>query len=314
MKILKPDYKNISFHGRWEKTKDGMIGHWVRPYFEFKFTGTQFTINTEGLNHYWIKIGDEEHSGNGAGADITRFFPEVTTVDVKVKVTNNTSTPFVLKGITHDGVIEPLPSKRKHNCLFIGDSLTYAAESHSSIIPNKFDYDYTVVAQGGLALCNGRGYCTIPAPEHRADQTRYGMESAFYFFTAPAEALEIVPYDFKLSEDYDIIFLNYGTNDRLISDDMLPEFKEKYVKFVKEVHELYPKATFYLLLPAADHENGLRLKTIEEAALDACKISSNIKYISSRGWDVEIGEDKVHPTAAGYKLYAEKVIEAIGLK
>lgn len=314
MKFLKPNYKNLSFHGRWEKTDKGMVGHWVRPYFEFKFTGTQFTINTEGANSYRIIMDNDEYSANGAGADVTRFFNEKTTVNVKVKINNDTGFPFILKGITHDGVIEPLPSKRKHNCLFIGDSLTHDAQSHSVVIPNMFDYDYTVIAQGGQALCNGRGYCGVPAPEYRKDQTKYGMESTFYHFTALSEKVDVVPYDFKLSEDYDMVFLKYGTNDRLINEEALPEFKEKYYKLVKEVHELYPKADFYLLLPAADHETGLRLKTIEEAALKACEISPKIKYISSRGWDIEISGDKVHPTAAGYKDYALKVIDAIGLK
>lgn len=314
MKVLKPDYNNLTYHGRWEKTEKGMVGHWVRPYFEFRFTGKQFTINTIGTNDYWIKIGTEEHSGNGSGADLTRIFNEVTTVNIRVKVNNNTLSPFILKSITHDGIIEPLPSKRKHNCLFIGDSLTHSDMSYSVVIPQRFNYDYTVVAQGGLALCNGRGYCEMPGPDKRTDQTKYGMESAFYFFTAPAEELEIVPYDFKLSEDYDIVFLNYGTNDRLITPEDLPEFKEKYVKLVKEVHELYPNATFYLVQPAADHETELRLKTIEEAALEACKISPKINYVSSKGWGVEISDDKVHPTPAGYKHFAEKLIEAIGLE
>ncbi len=311
MNFLKPNYKNISFHGRWQKTDEGMIGHWCRPYFEFKFTGTQLTIHTGNNNPFRITVGNNEYSSDGSGADITRHFPEVTTVNVKVKCVN-TINPFILKGISHDGVIEPLPSKRKHNCLFIGDSLTQAGESHSTVIPQKFDYDYTIVAQGGMALCDGRGYGSVP--ECKSDQTRYGMESGFYFYNSPYQHVENVKYDFKCDEDFDMIFFNYGTNDRLITEEALPKFKETYVKFVKDIHERYPKADFYLLLPAADHESGLRLKTIEEAALEACKISPKIKYVSSRGWDIEIGADNVHPTPAGYKLYAEKVIEAIGLK
>ncbi|HEX4866189.1 MAG TPA: hypothetical protein VFV32_01040 [Acidimicrobiales bacterium] len=35
------------------------------------------------------------------------------------------------------------------------------------------------------------------------------------------------------------------------------------------------------------------------------------RYLSALGWDVELGEDQLHPTAAGHRAFGEQVAAAL---
>lgn len=162
-----------------------------------------------------------------------------------------------------------------------------------------------------MALCVDRGYVKV-----REELSDYrGMSVAFFHLTSPCEGtVPMIPFDFEGDCSYDAVILNIGTNDHLTDESYVPHFVEVYREFVARLHQLYPNVPTYLLLPSADtiDGSGWRRNTIEKCAKEAEAKYSNMTYISSREWDVEISSDKVHPTEAGYKTYAEELMKAIG--
>ncbi len=289
---------SFNFHGRWEKTEFGRISQWIRPYVEF-YCDKDFKldIKTEKKN-YTVSI-----NGIKTEAEDGKY---VVNGDSLIRITaDETSNPMYFKGVETDGNIKKAPSRAKH-LLFIGDSLTHSPVSHSVVLPRELDYDYTCIAQGSMSLCIGRGY--LKRPDRAGVE---GMSKAFFKLQSPITHQELTDYDFNESETPDMIFINIGTNDRLINEENTVEFKEVYVDFVGQVRALYPKARIYLLLPIADSEGGFRRDTIEWCAKKCEEKYENITYVSSRGWNVEISEDKIHPTPEGYALFANKLLEFI---
>jgi hypothetical protein len=179
------------------------------------------------------------------------------------------------------------------------------------LLPKWWDCDYTCVAQGGMALCVDRGYINV-----REELSDYrGMSAAFFYLTSPGEGIvPMIPFDFESDCKYDAVILNIGTNDHLTDETYVEGFATVYREFVKRLNELYPNIPIYLLLPSADtvDGSGWRRNTIEKCAKEAEAKYEKMTYISSRGWDVEISSDNVHPTEAGYKTYAEELKKAIG--
>ncbi len=285
-----------NFHGRWQDTEKGKLSQWVRPYVEFIVTA-DFKLDVEAEDkNYSVKINGESAEPKDGVYDVSE--------ESLVRITaDETSKPMYFKGLQTDGEIKKAPSREKH-ILFIGDSLSHSPVSHTVVLPRELNCDYTCVAQGGMSLCIGRGYLNRP---DRAGVE--GMSKAFFKWQSPTTHQEMADYDFTLSEIPDMIFVNIGTNDRLIDEANTVEFKEVYVDFIGKVRSLYPTAHMYLLLPVADSEGGFRRDAIEWCAKRCEELYDNITYISSREWDVEISEDKIHPTSKGYAVYAEEILK-----
>lgn len=289
---------NFNFHGRWEETSDGRVSQWIRPYVEF-YCDKDFKldIKTEKKNYSVSVNGIKTEAEDGI---------YVVNGDSLIRITaDETSNPMYFKGVETDGNIKKAPSRDKH-LLFIGDSLTHSPVSHSVVLPRELDYDYTCIAQGSMSLCIGRGYLNRP---DRAGVE--GMSKAFFKLQNPITHQELTDYDFNESETPDMIFINIGTNDRLINKENTVEFKEVYVDFIGQIRELYPAAHIYLLLPIADSEGGFRRDTIEWCAKECEKKYDNITYVSSRTWDVEICDDNIHPTPEGYASFANELLDFV---
>lgn len=297
------DNDAFNFHGRWETVEGGKKSHWTRPYFEFFCDADLKFCLADGAGEYsvWVN-GEVVESENGVyklnEESLVRF------------TADETAHTVTFKGIETDGNVRFAPSRDKH-MLIIGDSLTHSAVSHSVLLPKWWDCDYTCVAQGGIALCVDRGYVKV-----REELKDYrGMSVAFFYLTSPCEgAVPMIPFDFEGDCKYDAVILNIGTNDHLTDESWVKGFAETYAEFVARLHQLYPNVPTYLLLPSADtvDGSGWRRNTIEKCAKEAEAKYSNMTYISSREWDVEISSDNVHPTEAGYKTYAEELKKAIG--
>lgn len=313
MAFIKANNNDFNFHGRWEETDGGFIGNWCRPYVEFIFKGTDFTVVTAGRNADYILTVDGEKyiTAEGKAHKLTVLTSEDSSHLIRIyKTTIRTVLQFV--GIETEGAITKAPNRKEHY-LFIGDSLVEAGCGFSAIIPKETDSDYTCIAQGGLALCRGRGYYPKPADRTDADK-REGMEDAFYNMQAPATLGEHTPYDLSKAETPDYIFISLATNDMLYTEQNVPGYLESFDLFVGKIRALYPNAPIYLPMPFADSENGIRRDSFEKAALAAEKKYSDTKFISVRDWDVEISSDNIHPTVKGYAQYAENLMIATGIK
>ena len=297
------DNNAFNYHGRWEKTDGGMKSHWVRPYVEFYCDG-DFAISLgEGSGEYTVWI-------NGETTKADEGIYKVSENSLVRLIANETANTVLFKGVETEGKVEFAKSRDK-NLLIIGDSLTHSPVSHSALLPKWWDCDYTCIAQGSMALCVDRGYINV-----REELSDYrGMSAAFFYLTSPCEGIvPMIPFDFESDCKYDAVILNIGTNDHLTDETYVEGFATVYREFVKKLNELYPEIPIYLLLPSADtvDGSGWRRNTIEKCAKEAEAKYENMTYISSRGWDVEISSDNVHPTEAGYKTYAEELKKAIG--
>lgn len=313
MAFIKANNNDFNFHGRWEETAHGFIGNWCRPYVEFIFKGSEFTVVTKGPNaEYIITVDGEKYvSTEGKSHKLTVLISDSDSHLIRIaKTTTRYFLEFV--GIETEGEIEKAHNRKAHY-LFIGDSLVEAGCGFSAIIPEQTNSDYTCIAQGGLALCRGRGYYPRPADRTEADK-REGMEDAFYNWQTPIALGEHTPYDITKAETPDYIFISLATNDMLFTEQNVPGFLESFDLFVGKIRALYPNAPIYLPMPYADSENGLRRDSFEKAAIAAENKYPNTKFISVRDWDVEISSDNIHPTGKGYAQYAENLMKATGIK
>lgn len=302
--FYKFDDKIFNYHGRWESTENGMKSHWTRPYVEFWCDGDFSVSLCDGSGRYSVWI-------NGEVAEAQDGVYQVAENSLIRIIANETANTVTFKGVETEGKVG-FANSREKNLLIIGDSLTHSEVSHSVLLPKWWDCDYTCVAQGGMSLCVDRGYVNVK--EELKDYK--GMSAAFFCLTHPGEGVvPPIPFDFENDVKYDAVILNIGTNDHLTDESWVQGFVDVYREFVKKLNTLYPDIPIYLALPVADTKDsdiGWRRNTIEMCAKEAESTYANMKYISSRGWDVEISEDGVHPTTEGYRVYAEELKKAIG--
>ena len=121
----------FNYHGRWEKTDDGYKSHWVRPYVEF-FCDADFSLKlNDGADKYSVFVDGEKRKADDGIYKLSKKSLVRLTAD-------DTANTVTFKGIYTDGTVDFVPS-RKQNILFIGDSLTHSAVSHSVIIPRELD-------------------------------------------------------------------------------------------------------------------------------------------------------------------------------
>lgn len=293
------DDKAFTYHGRWEDRNIVKKSHWVRPYVEFLIEGEFTVLTASGSGGYGVTIdGESVESTDG-------IFSAPKKSLVRVTASNDTANPLLFYGIASDNAPKAA-ERRQRTILFIGDSLTHSEFSHSAVLPKAFDADYVCIAQGGMALCSGRGY--MNRPDRKGAES---MELAFFKLQNPLEKGEMADYDFSTSENPTEIFINLGTNDHLTDESYVAVFEKTYADFVGKVRNIYKNIPIYLLLPVADTEGGYRRNTIEAAAKQCEKLYENVKFISSRAWEVEISDDNVHPTEAGYAAFAEALIKAL---
>ncbi len=294
----------FNYHGRWETVDNGKKSHWTRPYVEF-LCDSDFTLKlADGAGEYTVWINGECVEAEN------RVYKLNKESLVRLRADGNANT-VTFQGIETDGNVKHAPSREKH-VLFIGDSLSHSPVSHTVLLPKAWDWDYTCIAQGGMALCVDRGYVSV-SEEHRAYR---GMSAAFFMLQHPGETGEMVEYDFSTQEYPDMVILNIGTNDHLTDESYVKGFADTYAEFAARLHQLYPNVPTYLALPCADtlDGSGWRRNTIEKCAKEAEAKYDNMTYISSRKWDVEISTDNVHPTTEGYRVYAEELMKAISKK
>lgn len=299
MQFFRFDDKAFTYHGRWEDRKIVKKSHWVRPYVEF-FAEGEFTVLTaSGSGGYTVTVdGESAESTDGIFSTPKKSL-------IRVTASNDTSAPLLFYGIAADNAPKAAES-RQRKILFIGDSLTHSEFSHSAVLPKAYDADYVCIAQGGMALCLGRGY--MNRPDRAGTES---MEVAFFKLQNPLEKGEMTDYNFTASEIPTEIFINLGTNDHLTDESYAEGFEKAYAEFVGKVRNIYKSAPIYLLLPVADTEGGFRRNTIEAAAKRCEELYESVKFISSREWNVEISDDNVHPTEAGYAAFAEELIKAL---
>ena len=172
-----------------------------------------------------------------------------------------------------------------------------------------------------------------------------GMEDAFFKLGIPnfgkvapetpsAEFIDMAEnyftekydYDFATGNSPDIVFIFLGTNDlsATSSNDAVNTFVTTYKAFIRKILAKYGQDTQICIMQSLTSVAGSasndtsygpsspRVKAIERVATELSIVYDNISYIDYQtvlSWNVEISDDNVHPSAAGYQTLTEKIAE-----
>lgn len=246
-----------------------------------------------------------------------------------------------VKTSKHGAIIKSNDNKKYVQ--FIGDSITEGTLSYSYTIPAVYDHDYSIIALSGIALQDGSGWYYSSQNQiwsgKLSREDSVGMESAYFTLKSPKngywldeeENLKYTNpvYDVENDHKPDAIVIGIGTNDAYfvtneVSGVGSQDFKDSYVEFVTKLNTLYPDADIYIIRQfnnVKDNGEGVNLSAkydaVREATLDAVdelkntSFADKVNYIDTTSWNVEISDDDVHPSAAGYAALRDLVYEEI---
>lgn len=233
---------------------------------------------------------------------------------------------FGVSGIKVDSSSEnPItPTEKKDLQIeFIGDSLTCgfgvegAEEQLFSTSTENFMKTYAYLACEALnADCNtesNSGYGILSGVTYEGTINTYQTHPRIYCDYGP-----FAPYDVKwdfASHANDIIVLNIGSNDASYTGSntkLQNEFKEKYIEFLKLIHEKNPNS--YIICTVGTINVGA-IMDVEKSAVEEFK--------KTTGWDkilfyesVQIQESdgygsQKHPTEITQRKNAERLVQVI---
>ncbi|MEE0928516.1 MAG: SGNH/GDSL hydrolase family protein [Acutalibacteraceae bacterium] len=289
--------ENFVFTGIWQENgKDEIVNYKTAAFFEIGFTGTLVTLvsNRDNVIEAYIdgKKVDPMPCGN-------KYQYEAGKGEHLLKVCIRLENHLKLKGIEigdEEKVFAPPSRPYIH---IIGDSITQAYPGYSTVLGENWGGDYSIVAQGGMAVCDGFGWYTIP----QGMDARVGMESNYFKLEFPFENINSGDYRFTYCRQPDVVTVYLGTNDFLDNpthweNGNLDIFYPKYATFLARIREHYPKARIYVLNALSD--KMFRRQGIEKAFEEACKTVDNIYLLNIQDWGIEVSEDGTHPSLAGY--------------
>lgn len=289
--------KNFVFTGIWQENGSGeIVNYKTAAFIKIGFTGSCVEIKGNLSDIFQVFIDDEKASPNPIGNNYNFNISNGRHI-LKICVRQRNHIAFSGIEISDDAEVF-LPQKLPYIHM-IGDSITEAYPGYSTILGENLGFDYSIVAQGGLALCDGWGWYQ----PYSANDTRVGMESNYFKLELPCEASDFTDYTFTYCRQPDIITIFLGTNDFLDNptdwnNGNFDIFCTRYVTFLAKLRKLYPKAAIYILNALSD--KMFRRKSIETAFEKAEECIDNIHFINTDKWNIEISEDGTHPTLSGY--------------
>ena len=178
---------------------------------------------------------------------------------------------------------------------------TYVEGSMAQMIYNRF-----AVAKVGMETA----FFKLGSP----DNTMQGDERAAY-----AEKYFTQEFDchYESGNKPDVIFIFLGTNDELHRASEAERFKNAYLDFVENIFDTYGSDVQVVVLQAIS--NGTLDKNEEHpyytcirAAGEALekRFPKNVTFIDRdviEQWDIEISNDRIHPTKNGYNTLASNI-------
>ncbi len=307
--------KSLKYVGRWEETDGAIASRWNYSSVEISFTGSKLiaevdsapAMSNSALTYSRVLVtvdGGAETSMSATNGLITLDLGEG---EHTVKIAGNVNYEVTLKNIYVAGTVKAPVDKT--NILFIGDSISHYTSCYSFQVGNLLGWDWSVVAQAGMALQDAQGY--YPLPEGAT--TRVGMETCFFKNESAAYTTNLTDADFKYTSTPDVVVIYLGTNDTRSKADSVDTFVSTYVEFVGNIREMYPDCKVYVMESvSSDADRRASVTEFARAAYTALdEAYDNVSIINSYEWDIEGQADGTHPTAAGSAVFAQKVAEVI---
>lgn len=306
--------ENYVFTGIWQENgNDEIVNYKSASFFEIGFTGSSFEIKGTLENIFEVYVDGNKIQpvplGNQYNFNVNNG---VHMLKVCIRMGNH----LKFKGIEIGDEEKVFAPPKRPYLHMIGDSITQAYPGYATVLGENWGGDYSVVAQGGMALSDGWGWYAIP----EGMDTRVGMESNYFKLEFPFESINFTDYKFTYCRQPDAITVYLGTNDFLDNpthweNGHLEMFYPKYAAFLAKIREHYPKARIYVFNALSD--KMFRRQGIEKAFELASETVDNIYLLPIHEWDIEVSEDGTHPslwgyTDMGYKL-AKYIREDLGL-
>ena len=300
--------ENFVFTGIWQENgKDEIVNYKTAAFFEIGFTGETVSLVSNRDNVIEAYIDGKLVNPVPCGSRYTFKVPRgAHLLKVAIRIENH----LKLKGIDipeEERVFAPPKRPYLH---IIGDSITQAFPGYSTVLGENWGGDYSIVAQGGMAVCDGFGWYAIP----EGMDARVGMETNYFQLEYPFENIHPEDYKFEYCRQPEAVTVYLGTNDFLDNqthwdNGHLDIFYPKYAAFLQKIRAHYPKARIYVLNALSD--KMFRRMGIEKAYEHVCKTVDNIYLLNIQDWDIEVSDDGTHPTLVGYNDMGIKLAKYI---
>lgn len=300
--------ENFVFTGVWQENgNEEIVNYKTCAFFEIGFTGETISLvsNIDNIVEAYID-GRLVHPHPIGGRYTYKTVRGAHLLKVGIRINNH----LKLKGVEiPDDERVFAPPKRPYLHI-IGDSITAAYPGYSTPMGENWGGDYAIVAQGGMAVCDGFGWYAIP--EGMPD--RIGMETNYFQIEFPYENIHSDEYKFEYCRQPDAVTVYLGTNDFLDNqthwdNGHLDIFVPKYAAFLEKIRAHYPKARIYVFNALSD--KMFRRMGIEKAFEDVSKRVDNIYLLNIQDWDIEVSDDGTHPTLVGYNDMGIKIAKYI---
>lgn len=307
----------VQFHGRHKKTQSGYAFYYTASGFSFGVSGSYVKLvfhsyyEEENKKAYIVIAFDkteETYALNLGKTEITVHLDHMETIKVYKRSESMMSRSEIVSLETDGTFYQFDRTKKPLNITFIGDSLTcgYGNLSNDTEIPFSTEYE------DGL-----KSYASIAARALNADYeivavSGIGLYKSIYAnVTMPSiyeqyDIYDTTPYPFEGTED--IVVLNLGTNDNsymkfLVEPTRIHEeknFLEAYIKFVKRLRVLHPKATIVAI------SQGERQTFVDDLIKEAVHQINDSKVLHFRVSPIEpkdgLGQ-QYHPTVVTHERW-----------
>ena len=276
MKNIQLTEENLKLLGRTVSLNGALWLGYSASGCEFEFKGTKLEITMRGDDNILQKLPDDLPrfgvfvNGERVLDDVLKEqektytileSSEETTCTVRIlKLSATVSSTIAITEIKADGSVAPT-AKKALKVEFIGDSITCAfgvddenrdhlystatedaTKGYAYLASQLLDCDYSLVCKSGHGIVSG--YTADGVKNEGALMPLYyemslaGLNNALY--GVPAQSTV-----WNFADDCDFIVINLGTNDRtytLGDPEKCLEYETLYVKFLKRLRELNPKA------------------------------------------------------------------------
>ena len=307
MKMLDYTSGNCKYTGIWQKHKyfDEIVSYGTTAFFEIGFTGAELLLDADVKGDVMFMIDGKQVAP--IYDNLFVFSASDSRHTLKIKIYNDSHIAIRKMFIEANGEFFKIPDKRYIQ--FIGDSITNCQPGFTLSFAEKTGWDHSNVSQGGMSLCDGFGWYTLPSWSNE----RIGMESRYFQLEGVYDSPESTPYEFTYCRQPDDIVIFLGTNDYMRTPEHrqngnFERFVRAYVEFVGKIRKHYPNANIYIMKRVSGV--GFCNEAIDEVYKKLCA-DKKIKLLPSHEWGIEISADNVHPTSNGYVQITDKLIEIL---
>ena len=324
-------------------TPTAMVSYWNVAYVEICFTGNAITPEFSKETTFKIKMdNDLSYSDYYTAKGKVTFYADGDGTHTLRIYTNKRANHLYFAGVSvEESTTLSRAADKPHYIQFVGDSISDTTKSFSHRVGDLLGWDHSVTAISGIALeddygnwRNNHGY-NKTSGDYTAgsmaemivdnfDIATVGMESAFFKLGVPENSMTGAEqelygnsyYTSKLDHSFDsgntpdIVFIFLGTNDELFQASSAKRFTKAYSEFIAKILKTYGKDTQIITMSAISGPDMISTCVGETGKALVEQYPDNVTFIDRATvdeWNIEISDDKIHPTDKGYDTLTTQI-------